>query len=78
MVRTYPNTTTKTLKDPAWELLLKRIGQPMMLHLLLHCAIFVGLPNACYLQVCGRPVNDVRQSLVNLEHQQICLVDASR
>lgn len=55
----YPNSTTKSLKQPAWELLLKRVGEPLMTHLLVHCAIFVALPNKCHLQVCGRPINDV-------------------
>lgn len=55
----HPNSTTKSLKQPAWELLLKRVGEPLMTHLLVHCAIFVPLSNNCHLQVSGRPINDV-------------------
>lgn len=54
-----PNGTTASLKGPVWELLLRRIGTPLMTHLLLHCSIFTPLPNGCHLQVCGRPIGDV-------------------
>lgn len=59
----YPNTVTEMLKTPVWDLLLKRAGPAIMLHLLLHCAVFAALPNSCYIQVCGRPINDVSLDL---------------
>ena len=50
------NTTTPTLCAPPWPLLLSRLGDVLMLYLLLHACIFVPLPNRCYLQVAGPPV----------------------
>ena len=80
MVSFYKNTTTQILCGPLWEILLKRIGQPVMMHLLLHCAMFVPLPNNCYLQVCGRPIHDVSNlssfllpRMSHLSHQAIAL-----
>ena len=32
---------------------MRRIGDAVMTHLLLYSAIFVALPNNCYMQVCG-------------------------
>lgn len=55
----YPNTTIKQLKQPSWQLLLSRIGDSLMLHLLMHVTIFVPLPNGCYLQVTGLPAAQV-------------------
>ncbi|KAK9842467.1 hypothetical protein WJX81_001464 [Elliptochloris bilobata] len=52
----FPNTTTPTLCAPPWPLLLSRLGDTLMLYLLLHATIFVPLPNCCYLQVAGPPV----------------------
>ena len=43
----------------AWGLLLAWIGDSLMLHLLVHASIFVQLPNGCYLQVTGQPINKV-------------------
>ncbi len=59
----YPNTTIKQLKQPSWQLLLSRIGDSLMLHLLLHVTIFVPLPNGCYLQVTGLPAAQVMFAL---------------
>lgn len=55
------NTTIKYLKEPVWDVLLSRIGKPLMSYLLQHCSVFIPLPNSCYLQVCGRPLNDVSE-----------------
>lgn len=55
----YPNTTIKQLRQPSWQLLLSRIGDSLMLHLLMHVTIFVPLPNGCYLQVNGLPAAQV-------------------
>ena len=67
----YPNTTTKLLKGAAWQLLLSRIGDSIMLHLLMNASIFLLMANGCYLQVTGAPVTQVdlhyckRASVVN-------------
>lgn len=50
------HTATLTLFAPPWPLLLSRLGDALMLYLLLHACIFVPLPNRCYLQVAGPPV----------------------
>ena len=55
----YPNTTTKLLKGAAWQLLLSRIGDSIMLHLLMNASIFLHMANGCYLQVTGTPVTQV-------------------
>ena len=62
----YPNTTIKQLKQPSWQLLLSRIGDSLMLHLLMHATIFVPLPNGCYLQVTGLPAAQVLFALWSL------------
>ena len=41
------------LKSEPWQLLLSRIGDVLMLHLLMHAAIFKPLPNSCFLQLTG-------------------------
>ncbi|KAK9817956.1 hypothetical protein WJX72_004857 [[Myrmecia] bisecta] len=55
----YPNTTTKSLRDGPWPLLLSRIGDSLMLYLLMHVSIFLPLANGCYLQVAGTPIGKV-------------------
>lgn len=46
--------------DPEWQLLLQRVGDAIMLHLLLHCSIFLPLPNNSFLQAAGLPIHEVR------------------
>lgn len=67
----YPNTTIKQLKQTSWQLLLSRIGDSLMLHLLMHVTIFVPLPNGCYLQVTGLPAAQVMFALgfLSLKHE---------
>jgi telomerase reverse transcriptase len=47
---------SKTMTSPAWELLLSRIGDTLMLHLLLNVSMFATLENGCYFQLSGEPV----------------------
>ena len=47
------------LKSEPWQLLLSRIGDVLMLHLLMHAAIFKPLPNSCFLQLTGIPADQV-------------------
>lgn len=47
------------LQGPEWQLLLQRIGDSLMIFLLLHCSIFLPLPNNSYLQVAGPPIHEV-------------------
>ena len=53
------NSSVEILKSEAWQLLLSRIGDAMMLHLLMHAAIFKPLPNGCFLQIAGTAVDQV-------------------
>ena len=68
----YPNTTTKLLKGAAWQLLLSRIGDSIMLHLLMNASIFLPMANGSYLQVTGTPITQVdlhhceKASVINL------------
>lgn len=55
----YPNTTARMLRGASWERLLSRIGDALMMHLLLHGSIFLSLPNGCFLQVSGAPAPQV-------------------
>lgn len=51
----------QVLHSLAWRLLQERIGDELMLHMLLHTSIFVPLRNNNYLQVAGKPIHEVRQ-----------------
>lgn len=53
------NTTTELLKGEAWQLLLSRIGDILMLYLLMHTSLFLPLPNGCFLQLTGVSVAEV-------------------
>jgi len=56
------NTTAQLLQGPEWCQLLERIGDTLMLHLLLHCSIFLPLRNNSFLQVAGPPIHEVGHS----------------
>eukprot|EP00727_Mastigamoeba_balamuthi_P001166 m51a1_g11046 putative telomerase reverse transcriptase (1147) ;mRNA; f:456552-494419 len=62
----FPNTLHNLLIGPDWELLLSRVGDPVMVHVLLHEFVFCPLPRGCFLQVSGPPV----ASLVSATRQQ--------
>ena len=53
----YGVSTLEELKSKPWQLLLSRIGDVLMLHLLMHAAIFKPLPNSCFLQLTGVPAD---------------------
>eukprot|EP00775_Hariotina_reticulata_P002141 gene2141-2460_t len=53
------NTSTALLLGAEWQQLLSRIGDELMLLLLLHSSIFVMLPGSNYLQVTGKPLHEV-------------------
>ncbi len=54
------NTSSQLLLAPEWQLLLARIGDSLMLHLLLHSSLFLWLPNNNYMQVAGKAIHEVR------------------
>ncbi|KAL6051599.1 Telomerase reverse transcriptase, variant 3 [Balamuthia mandrillaris] len=55
----FPNTLVNVLKGSEWDLLLSRIGDACMLHLLLHTCLFLPLPNSCYMQLTGPPLSSL-------------------
>ncbi|XP_059029557.1 telomerase reverse transcriptase isoform X1 [Mustela lutreola] len=60
-VRSYlPNTVTETLRGSgAWGLLLRRVGDDVLAHLLTCCALYVLVAPSCAYQVCGPPLYDL-------------------
>ncbi|XP_035147706.3 telomerase reverse transcriptase isoform X2 [Callithrix jacchus] len=61
-VRSYrPNTVTETLRGSgAWALLLRRLGDDVLVYLLAHCALYVLVAPSCAYQVCGPPLYELR------------------
>ena len=53
------NTTTAQLQGQAWQLLLSRVGDTLMLFLLMHTSLFLPLPHGCYLQASGTCIAQV-------------------
>lgn len=60
-VRSYlPNTVTETLRGSgAWGLLLRRVGDDVLVHLLTRCALYLLVAPSCAYQVCGPPLYDL-------------------
>ncbi|XP_004411687.1 PREDICTED: telomerase reverse transcriptase isoform X2 [Odobenus rosmarus divergens] len=60
-VRSYlPNTVTETLRGSgAWGLLLRRVGDDVLTHLLTRCALYLLVAPSCAYQVCGPPLYDL-------------------
>ncbi|XP_029796960.1 telomerase reverse transcriptase isoform X2 [Suricata suricatta] len=60
-VRSYlPNTVTETLRGSgAWGLLLRRVGDDVLVHLLTRCALYLLVAPSCAYQVCGTPLYDL-------------------
>ncbi|KAJ3365311.1 hypothetical protein GGF32_009816 [Allomyces javanicus] len=57
----YPNTIVQYLDRPEWRLLLKRVGDAFMFHLLTCTSIFVAVPSG-YLQVTGPHFEEVTKN----------------
>ncbi|KAH7621700.1 putative Telomerase reverse transcriptase [Nannochloris sp. 'desiccata'] len=55
----YTNSIADSLLSPAWQLLLSRIGDTLMLYLLLHVSMFSCLANDCCLQLTGQTMVQV-------------------
>ncbi|KAG8948061.1 hypothetical protein FRC04_010103 [Tulasnella sp. 424] len=60
------NTNVEKLKDRLWRMLLERIGEGPMLHILTTCSIFEPIGNDCHVQLCGTPLSDVLSSDKNI------------
>jgi Telomerase ribonucleoprotein complex - RNA binding domain len=60
---TFPNTLHREFHTTAWTTLLSRIGDDLMLHLLLRHTVLLRLRNSCYMQVTGPPLGDVVQAM---------------
>nr|XP_031298479.1 telomerase reverse transcriptase isoform X1 [Camelus dromedarius] len=60
-VRSYlPNTVTDTLRGSgAWGLLLRRVGDDVLTHLLARCALYLLVAPSCAYQLCGPPLYDL-------------------
>ncbi|XP_058148628.1 telomerase reverse transcriptase [Dasypus novemcinctus] len=60
-VRRYlPNTVTETLRGSgAWGLLLRRLGDDVLVHLLARCALYLLVAPSCAYQVCGPPLYEL-------------------
>jgi hypothetical protein len=56
----FPNTILNHLKTREWEVLLSRVGDRFMCDLLLQYTLFVQLRNGCYMQLTGKPMNELR------------------
>ncbi|KAG8817520.1 hypothetical protein FRC17_011196, partial [Serendipita sp. 399] len=50
------NSMVTTLTGPDWSLLLQRIGERPMLHLLLHTSLFLHLQHGSFCQATGKPI----------------------
>ncbi len=61
------NSSVEILKGEPWQQMLSQIGDALMLHLLMHAAIFQPLPNGCFLQLTGTAVDQV--TIVPLHHK---------
>eukprot|EP01105_Mastigella_eilhardi_P020645 TRINITY_DN4932_c0_g1_i2.p1 TRINITY_DN4932_c0_g1~~TRINITY_DN4932_c0_g1_i2.p1 ORF type:complete len:947 (+),score=178.54 TRINITY_DN4932_c0_g1_i2:2-2842(+) len=58
----YPNTLHKIILGPNWDLLLTRIGDALLLHMLLRLCVFTPLPNGCFFQLSGPATCELLQS----------------
>ncbi|XP_057849916.2 telomerase reverse transcriptase isoform X5 [Cryptomeria japonica] len=59
---TSSNSAIKILNSEAWVVLLSRVGDMFMLHLLLYTSIFYPLPNKSYVQIVGVPISSLVSS----------------
>ncbi|XP_069348380.1 telomerase reverse transcriptase isoform X1 [Eulemur rufifrons] len=60
-VRSYlSNTVTETLRGSSvWGLLLRRVGDDVLVHLLARCALYLLVAPSCAYQVCGPPLYEL-------------------
>ena len=68
------NTTTAQLQGEAWQLLLSRVGDTLMLFLLMHTSLFLPLPHGCYLQASGTCIAQVLSSPCSYMHLLSCVL----
>ena len=54
-----PSSTAAALSSPEWATLLSRVGDELMLALLLQGVVFAPLPGGNYVQLAGAPVHTV-------------------
>ncbi|XP_023559905.1 telomerase reverse transcriptase isoform X2 [Octodon degus] len=55
-----PNTVTDSLRGSgAWGLLLRRLGDDVLVHLLSRCALYQLVAPSCAYQVCGPPLHEL-------------------
>ncbi|XP_021114239.1 telomerase reverse transcriptase isoform X3 [Heterocephalus glaber] len=55
-----PNTVTDSLRGSgAWGLLLSRLGDDVLVHLLSRCALYQLVAPSCAYQVCGQPLHEL-------------------
>ncbi|KAH8117876.1 hypothetical protein DFH11DRAFT_1503619, partial [Phellopilus nigrolimitatus] len=52
----FVNTMVDALQAPEWEILLERVGEVVMLHLLTETSLYSPLPNDCFCQLTGPPL----------------------
>ncbi|KAG6546743.1 hypothetical protein Mapa_011932 [Marchantia paleacea] len=53
----YGNAAVDIVNSESWKVLLSRVGDLVMLHILSHAAVFTPLPNDCLLQISGAPIS---------------------
>ena len=56
VVNKYPNSAVEVLSAKCWQILHKRIGDDLMIHLLRDLSLFVMVKNNCYMQIAGYPM----------------------
>ncbi|KAI0749800.1 hypothetical protein C8Q80DRAFT_1058573, partial [Daedaleopsis nitida] len=56
----FVNTMITALQAPEWEMLLHRIGENAMFHLLTETSVFVSLPNGCLCQLTGDAIVNLK------------------
>ncbi|WIA23695.1 hypothetical protein OEZ85_000387 [Tetradesmus obliquus] len=65
-----PSSTAAALSSPDWATLLSRVGDELMLALLLQGAVFAPLPGGNYVQLAGAPVHTLARSQQQQQQEQ--------
>ena len=55
----WPNSALNSVRGLSWQLLHERIGSELLRYILKETLVFVPMPNNCYLQLCGTPLNNL-------------------